>query len=126
MRHIESIEQRDKKRSHWRVKGPLGRTFEWDAEVIADHPNEMIGWRSLEGSQVDHAGSVRFEPAGSDQTEVIVSLQYNPPAGVAGAVIGSLLGANPSRHIRQELRRFKQLTEAADVPVLQRLLQKKG
>lgn len=124
MRHIESIETRDKKRSHWRVKGPLGRTFEWDAEVIADHADEMIGWRSLDGSRVDHAGSVRFEPAGKGRTEVVVSLQYNPPAGVTGAVIGSLLGGNPRRHVREELRRFQRLMEAAEVPVLQRLLQK--
>jgi len=126
MRHIESIEVQSKKRSQWRVKGPFGRIFEWDAEMIADRPNEMIGWRSLEGSQVDHAGSVRFEPVHGESTKVIVSLQYNPPAGTAGAMIGKLLGANPRRHIKEELRRFKQLMEAADVPVLQRLLQKRA
>jgi uncharacterized membrane protein len=126
MRHIESIEVQSKKRSQWRVKGPLGRIFEWEAEVIADRPDEMIGWRSLEGSQVDHAGSVRFEPLYGESTKVTVSLQYNPPAGTAGAIIGKLLGANPRRHIKEELRRFKQLMEAADVPVLQRLLQKRA
>ena len=37
-------------------------------------------------------------------------------------MMGKLLGANPRRHIKEELRRFKQLMEAVDVPVLQRLL----
>jgi uncharacterized membrane protein len=69
MRHIESIEMQGKKRSQWRVKGPFGRSFEWDAEMIADKPGEMIGWRSLEGSQVDHAGSVRFEPLHEESTK---------------------------------------------------------
>ena len=39
-------------------------------------------------------------------------LQYAPPAGKAGAWVATLLGANPSRQIRKDLRRLKQRLEA--------------
>jgi len=36
MRHLESVETIDSKRSHWVVKAPMGRTVEWDAEITED------------------------------------------------------------------------------------------
>src|SRR2546421_600891 len=80
MQHLISVERIDSKRSHWIAKGPLDRQVEWDAEVINEIRNELIAWRSLPGSTVDSAGSVRFKDApGGRGTEVRVELQYNPP-----------------------------------------------
>src|SRR5438105_6951685 len=62
MSHLQSVEVRDQTRSHWVAQGPLGKPVEWDAEVITERDNELIGWRSLEGSEVDTAGSVHFNP----------------------------------------------------------------
>ena len=58
------------------------------------------------------AGSVRFDPTSRGGVELRVHLQYAPPAGKAGAWVATLLGANPSRQIRQDLRRLKQRLEA--------------
>ncbi|MBV8907001.1 MAG: cyclase/dehydrase, partial [Acidobacteriia bacterium] len=33
MRHVESIEVLDDRRSHWVVRGPGGSSIEWDAEI---------------------------------------------------------------------------------------------
>src|SRR5437867_1686042 len=63
MRNLVSVRQLDACRSHWTAKAPAGRTVEWDAEIINEIPNELIGWRSLAGSDVVSAGSVRFRPA---------------------------------------------------------------
>ena len=49
-------------------------------------------------------------------TQISVHLQYAPPAGKAGALIASLFGRNPSQTIREDLRRFKQLLEAGEIP----------
>jgi uncharacterized membrane protein len=117
MKHVESVVQTDGNRSHWKVKAPAGRTAEWDAEIISDTPNEMIGWRSLPGAEVDNAGSVRFERApGGRGTIVRVQLQYNPPGGRAGAYIAKLFGEEPEQQLRDDLRRFKQLIEAGEIP----------
>jgi uncharacterized membrane protein len=99
-------------RSHWVAKAPAGTSVEWDAEVYNEKEGELIAWRSLEGSQVNSAGSVHFNAApGGGGTEVRVVLKYDPPGGVIGATIAKLFGEEPSQQIREDLRRFKQLME---------------
>jgi uncharacterized membrane protein len=117
MKHLASVSELDDHRSHWVVKAPAGRTVEWDAEIINEIPNELIGWRTIDGAAVISAGSVRFKaaPAGRG-TEVRVRLQYAPPAGRLGAGIAWLFGHEPSRIIREDLRRFKQVMEAGEAP----------
>lgn len=120
MRHLVSVKQLDQRRSHWVAKAPAGRTVEWDAEIVNEIPNELIGWRTLEGADVVSAGSVRFKPgAGGRGTEVRVRLQYEPPAGRIGATIAWLFGHAPSRSIQEDLRRFKQLMETGEIPTIE-------
>jgi uncharacterized membrane protein len=117
MDHLVSVRQLDHQRSHWVARAPAGRKVEWDAEIINEIPNELIGWRTLDGSDVVSAGSVRFKRApGGRGTEVRVRLQYEPPAGKVGATIAWLLGHEPSQTIREDLRRLKQLMEAGETP----------
>jgi hypothetical protein len=93
-------------------------SVEWDATIIADVPNEVITWRSLEGSDVDNAGAVRFQAApGGRGTIVKVNIQYNPPAGVIGATIAKLFGEEPEQQLDDDLRRFKQVMEVGEVVV---------
>jgi uncharacterized membrane protein len=116
MGHLEHVRV-DGNRSHWVACGPLGYRAEWDAEVITDKPNELIGWRSLPGSGVDTAGSVHFrELPGGRGTEVRVSLKYDPPAGKLGAAVARLFGASPQAQIREDLRRLQQFLETGEVP----------
>jgi len=116
MTHLESVTCLDAKRSHWVAKAPLTQTIEWDAEIIIDHEPEVISWRSLEGSDVDTAGSMHFTPApGGRGTEVRVVLKYDPPAGKAGAFIAKMFGEAPEQQIEEDLRRFKQIMEAGEV-----------
>jgi uncharacterized membrane protein len=116
MRHLESVQVTGETRSHWRAKAPIGMRVEWDAEIINDRPNELIAWRSREGADVDHAGSVHFKPApGGRGTEVRVEMQYIPPGGVMGATIAKLFGEAPEQQLQEDLRRFKQMTEAGEV-----------
>lgn len=116
MDHLVSVRSLDRRFSHWIAKAPAGRTVEWDAEVINDLPGELIGWRTLDGADVVSAGSVRFKEAPDGEgTEVRVHLQYEPPAGKAGATIAWLLGYEPSQTIREDLGRFKTLMESGEV-----------
>jgi len=117
MTHLESVTPLDEKLSHWVVKGPLGTTVEWDAEIINDFKNELITWQSLENADVVHAGSVSFKAApGGRGTEVRVILRYAPPAGGAGRALASLLSKAPSLELREDLRRFKEMLEASEIP----------
>lgn len=119
MEHLESVTVLDERRSHWVASAPLGREVEWDAEITEDVPNERIAWHSVEGSEVANAGSVSFRDLGGDRgTEVHVSLEYAPPGGEVGATIAKLFGENPEQQVKDDLRHFKQIMEAGEVPTI--------
>jgi hypothetical protein len=91
---------------------------EWDAMLVADDPGRVITWRSLEDSDVDNAGAVRFERApGGRGTIIKVNIQYNPPAGVIGSTFAWLFGEEPNQQLDDDLRRFKQVMEVGEVVV---------
>lgn len=114
MSHVESIQTINERLSHWVVRTiPGGPSVEWDAEIINDIENERIGWRSLNGADVDNAGSVEFEPTGDGlRTRMTVTLQYAPPAGRIGTAIAKLAGEDPERKIAEDLQRFKETMES--------------
>lgn len=113
MSHVVSVTPLDERRSHWTIATvPGAPTIEWDAEIISDVENERIGWQTVEGASVDHAGSVQFHSAeGEHRTLVTVTLQYVSPAGAMGAAIAKLFGQDPSRKIAHDLTQFKESME---------------
>lgn len=118
MKHLESVEETMEGRSHWIAKGPAGTTVEWEAVIVGDDPGRVITWRSLEDSDVDNAGAVRFEAApGGRGTIVRVHINYNPPAGVIGKTVAQLFGEEPEQQLDDDLRRFKQMMEVGEVVV---------
>jgi uncharacterized membrane protein len=117
MSHLESVRRIDETRSHWVAKAPAGTTVEWDAELYREKASEFIAWRSLEGSEVNHAGSVHFDPVpGGRGTEVRVVLNYEPPGGKLAAVVAKLFGEEPEHQIEDDLHRLKGLMEAGEIP----------
>jgi uncharacterized membrane protein len=116
MHNLERVEVKDTTHSHWWAKGPAGTTVDWEAEIINEVPHELIGWRSIEGSKVDNAGSVHFTrlPDGRG-TELKVVLRYDPPAGVLGATISKILGEDPAANVQEDLRRLKMLLETGEI-----------
>ncbi|MBA2305952.1 MAG: SRPBCC family protein [Acidobacteria bacterium] len=115
MSHLESVERITDTLSRWRAKAPAGTTVEWNAEIINEVADRVIGWRSIEGSDVVSAGSVNFDDVGvGGGTRVRVRLQYSPPGGKIGDALARLLGSDAATRIRQDLQRFKQLVEAGE------------
>lgn len=118
MRHVESVRVSDDRRSHWRARGPAGLTVDWDAEITSERANELIAWRSVEGSQITNSGRVTFRPApGNRGTEVRVEIEYRPPAGTLGRAIAWMFGEEPAQQVREDMRRFKQLMETGEIPL---------
>jgi uncharacterized membrane protein len=121
MTHLDRVTERPDGTSHWVAIGPAGLAVHWDAEIIDAVDNKLIAWRSLPGSDVVTAGSVNFDAARAGRsTQVSVHLQYAPPAGTAGALVASLFGREPSQTVREDLRHFKQLLEAGEIPKVTR------
>jgi uncharacterized membrane protein len=117
MPQLASVEQVGYRRSHWVAHGPARSRVDWYADIINDIPNELIAWRTAEGSEVASAGSVHFEPVPAGRGTVVrVRLQYEPPGGKLGAAFAWAFGDDPSQVIREGLRRFKQLMETGEIP----------
>jgi NADPH:quinone reductase-like Zn-dependent oxidoreductase len=55
---------------------------------------------------------------GDRGTEVHVHIDYLPPGGAIGHWVASMLGENPSRVVREDVRRFKRLMETGEVPTI--------
>jgi uncharacterized membrane protein len=114
MQHLELVAMREAGISHWVAKGPGGMNVEWDARIINEIDNKLIGWQSLDGSTISTAGSVNFDET-EHGTRVRVHLQYSPPGGRLGAAIAWLFGEEPNLQVREDLRRFKALLETGEV-----------
>ena len=117
MTYLEQVSELGNGRSRWVARGPAGTRITWDAEIINDIENKVIGWQSLPGADVVNAGSVNFDTVRNGRsTQLTVHLQYAPPAGRAGSLVAMIFGREPSQTIREDLRRLKQLLEAGEFP----------
>jgi uncharacterized membrane protein len=114
--HLIAVAEIDRRRSRWAAEAAGGGLVEWEAEIVAEREGEALAWRTVGEADVVHRGSVRFSPApGGRGTIVTVALEYVPPGGPAGTALANLLGKDPERQIRRDLRRFRQLAEAGEV-----------
>lgn len=107
MPHLASIEQLDTKRSRWTAKAFDAVPVSWEAEIINEVPFETIGWQTLGGEAIQHAGSVTFKAAPGQGTEVRVHLQYTAPGGRAAGWLAWLAGQDPARLTRDGLQALK-------------------
>jgi uncharacterized membrane protein len=107
MPHLSRVEQLDTKRSRWMAKAFDAVPVSWEAEIINEVPFETIGWHTLAGEAIQHAGSVTFRPVPGRGTEVRVHLQYNAPGGRAASWLAWLAGQDPAQLTREGLQALK-------------------
>lgn len=101
---------------HWKVHGPMGKTFEWDSHVVEEHPGEFLRWESLKGAELPNEGQVRFRPAPADWgTVVTLRFRFSPPGGALGEAARKLLGDAPTVLAHKALKRFKSLVETGEI-----------
>jgi uncharacterized membrane protein len=113
MPHLDRVEQLDVKVSRWTGKAFDQVPVTWKAEIINEVPFETIGWKTLPGEAIQHAGSVVFKRLpGTNSTDVRVHLQYSPPGGKAAAWFAALVGQDPAKLTREGLDALKQRFES--------------
>jgi len=115
LQYVDSVKMFGENQAHWTIKLPGGGTTEFDAERYTDTPFEVISWRSLPGSDIKNAWSVRFQPAPNGRgTEVHFTLEFVPPGGAAGRALANLFGEVPAQYFAEYLRDFKQMMETGE------------
>ncbi|MBD1909994.1 MULTISPECIES: SRPBCC family protein [unclassified Leptolyngbya] len=120
MYHVERIDVLSETRSRWVTSTPIKNGVTWEAEIVVDRPNELIVWASVEDSDIQNSGFVRFQSAPMNQgTEVKLVLEYSPPGGSITAAIAKLFGEEAEQRMGDELRRFKMLMEAGEIATIE-------
>jgi uncharacterized membrane protein len=105
MEGVDHVQQLDDTRVRW-VATVAGKTNEWDAKILEQHPDRQISWISEDGKKT--RGTVTFEPRGDSKTLVRLSMSYQASPLEA---IGSVAGLD-QRRVRGDLERFKELIES--------------
>ena len=106
MQGVEKVVQIDDQHLHWTADiGFVER--EWNATITEQIPDRVIAWTA--DGDVQHDGRVSFVPQGSDQTEIILSFDYDPDGFMEKA--GDKLGIVDKR-VEGDLERFKKFIEA--------------
>lgn len=106
----------NEKQLHWITSAPLGKSIEWDADIIEDKENELIYWTSVEGADIANSGFIRFQPTFNDRgTEAKVVMEYNPPGGAIASAIAKLFGEALEQQLGDDLQRFKMLMETGEI-----------
>lgn len=116
MHAIERIDMNGENRSVWTIKAPAGQHVTLETELVDVVDNQSIGWRSVEGSQIETTGVVTFADAPLDRgTVVTAEIGYKPPGGDIGRLFAKLFQAEPNIQARHELKRFKMLMETGEI-----------
>jgi len=112
MKHIESVKRLgdSPRASQWKMDGPLGTKFEWEAETTLMEPNKRIAWNSKAESSIKTSGEVTFNPLGSGETQVTVAMSYDPPGGAAGDAVAKWF-VNLEKRVDEDVKNFKAYAE---------------
>jgi len=86
----------------------------WDSEILADEPGKRIAWRSI-GGESENAGEVIFEEAPGARGTYVIVLQEFRMSSLTSAW-ETLVGRNPKQAVIENLRHFKALAEAGEIP----------
>ena len=127
---VESVTELSPTLSHWVLNVPgLDKKLEFDSEITEDVPGEKLAWHStFTGEQAaadpDHlknAGEVTFELHPSGRGSIVTLIQtMTIPHGSAGKLVATAVGRNPRQIVIENLRHFKQLAEAGEIPRIDR------
>ncbi|HJW01425.1 MAG TPA: SRPBCC family protein [Arthrobacter sp.] len=102
---VESVTQLSDERLKW-VAHIAGVRRQWEARIVEQVPDRRVAWASTEGAT--NSGSVEFQDAGGDKTQLSLTLEYQPEGVVEK--VGDLLHV-VARQAERDLKKFKEFIE---------------
>ncbi len=121
--YVISVEETSSTMSHWVIGDPeaaaddtSAKRIEFDSEIVEDIPGKKIGWQSrTEG--VTEGGEVLFESTENNRgTRVTLRERVGVPGGSLGNAVAALSKRTPRQIVIENLRHFKQIAEAGEIP----------
>ncbi len=114
MSNVDEVRMTGGDTSHWKVKGPLGKSVQFDAKTTEMDPGRGIGWNTIEGD-VMTSGEARFEEVAPGRTRIDVTMNYSdPPGGAVGEAVANVL-SSPERNLREDLQNFAKIVERGEL-----------
>ncbi|MBA2692047.1 MAG: SRPBCC family protein [Rubrobacter sp.] len=114
MQNVEEVCMTGQDTSHWKVKGPLGKSVQFDARTTEMNPERGIGWNTEDG-EVMTSGEAKFEEVAPDRTRIEVTMNYaDPPGGKVGEVAANIL-SNPEKNMKEDLENFARIVESGEM-----------
>jgi uncharacterized membrane protein len=112
MKHIDKVSATNDAGTQWNfsTSGVTG-LLEWDAEIVKEEKNRLLGWHSLPGSSIENSGKVVFEPQGENVTEIHIVISYKAPFGNAGEKIARWINPLLEDMIREDIEAYKHYAE---------------
>jgi uncharacterized membrane protein len=115
MSHVREVsvsgDRGEGERTHWVVDGPAGTTVSWDAITTRFVPQDLVGWKTVDGSPIAHAGVMKFSTNDDGSTRVDIRMSYNPILGAAGHAVAVAFGRDPKKQLDDDLARVKTAIE---------------
>lgn len=117
--HVVSCTRVSDTVSHWVIGNPDkpdGKRIEFDSQITDNEPGRKIAWKSI-SDEVELSGVVTFKshPAGRG-TIVLLQQMLKVPGGALGNAAASIVARGPGQTIIEDLRHFKEMTEAGAIP----------
>ncbi|CAN5665027.1 hypothetical protein BH24ACT18_BH24ACT18_11010 [soil metagenome] len=114
MSNVDEVRMTGQDTSHWKVKGPLGKSVQFDAKTTEMDPGRGIGWNTIEGD-VMTSGEARFEEVAPGRTRIDVTMNYSdPPGGAVGEAVANVL-SSPERNLKEDLQNFAKIVERGEL-----------
>ncbi len=111
MRHVRDV-RTTKQPGQWRWTVSAAAIPIDFVTVLTDRVQDrLLAWKTMEGSTVEHAGVIRFDPVDARRTRLDVRLSYNPPGGAMAHAVMNVLGADPKSRLHEDLVRMKTALE---------------
>jgi uncharacterized membrane protein len=108
MHRVLNVEEKGDNKISWQEKIWFS-TRQWEGEVTEKRKNELIAWKTKNGTQ--HKGVVTFHPLADNLTRVMVDMEFEPTGMIEK--MGSGLRF-VKRAVQSDLARFKAYVELAD------------
>jgi uncharacterized membrane protein len=117
LKNVQSVETLGDEIFHWTLRGSHGERMQTAVAITADCESSLIEWRSLPGCTAKVAGRVQFRPEVAGRGTVVSATLFYPPQTVGvGYRVMRMIDRKPSFLATQDLRRFKALIEAGEIP----------
>ena len=117
--HVVSVTPTGAGTTHWVMGNPEesdGKRIEFDSEITESIPGGKISWRSI-SDDVHQSGTVTFVATASGRgTLVTLTQSFKVPLGSIGNALAGAAKRSPKQTVIEDLRHFKQLVEAGEIP----------